>query len=373
MLTRFCQWVVLSLFAQADVVVGRDLTVSDPTFYRDVVFSGSLGLGESYMNGKWDTDDLAGLILKLSTCAELVRIKWWLSWISPFEMLRQLLWRVINPQSLSRSRKVGEQHYDLSTEMYEKMLSRPMMYTCAYWKDVDTLEAAQTQKVELVCRKLQLEAGDEVLDIGCGWGDLAIHMAKEYGCRVVGLTISREQQLYAQERARVAGVEDRVSFLLEDYREHKASYDKVVSLGALEHFGVDNLGLFFNIVEQRLRSGGLALIHSITGRTTTGHGDPWFHKYIFPNGAIPSYSVWVNAVSTAPLEIEDVQALGTDYGKTLRAWYDNFNAKCDMPERFTRMWHYYLQASESQFRCRGLNLWQMVLSKGRRERYDAPR
>jgi len=373
MLTRFCQWVVLSLLARTNIVLGRDFTVADPTFYRDVVLNGSIGLGESYMNKKWDSPDLASFIEKVATSPLLMRVQWWLSWCYPFEVLRMLLWYVLNPQSITRSRVVGEQHYDLSTDMYEKMLSLPMMYTCAYWKDVDTLETAQLQKMDLVCRKLQLKAGERVLELGCGWGAFAIHAAKKYGCMVTALTISREQQRYAQEQAVVAGVADRVTFLFQDYREHRGVYDKVASIGLLEHAGWSNAQGFFEVVEQSLAPNGLACIHSIVGRTNTPYGDPWINKYIFHGGAIPSYASWVTALREVPLEIEDVHSLGTDYARTLRAWYDNFNAKCEMSPRFTRMWHFYLQVSEAQFRCRGLNLWQMVLSKGRRERYDAPR
>jgi len=283
--------------------------------------------------------------------------------------------RCFNLQTLLGSRKVGKEHYDLDPVMYEKMLSFPMLYSCAYWKGVETLEAAQHQKIMLLARKLQLTPDSSVLDIGCGWGDMAITLAKEVGCCVTGITISEQQLRIAQQRAEDQGVSDRVTFILQDYREHRGVYDRVVSVGMLEHVGIGNLTTYFQCVKRFLRPGGLAVIHSITGRTNGLVGDPWVSRYIFPNSAIPSHEAWISALRPVDLEIEDVQCLGCDYSRTLAAWYSRFEAHCayHLPPKQERQWRYYLKVCEAQFAIRGLQLWQVVLSNGRTERYDAPR
>jgi cyclopropane-fatty-acyl-phospholipid synthase len=373
MLTALCKRAVVYLFQKADVVVGRDITVRDETFYYDVATKGSLGLGESYTAGKWSSPNLVEVIQKLSTSPTLQQAKYWMSWLYPLVWVRTILMMVFG-QSREEAREVGKQHYDLSTTMYEQMLGTPMQYSCAVWKNVETLGDAQLQKMELLCRKLGLNEGERVLDIGCGWGDLAIYIAKEHGCFVTGITISEGQRAYAEQKAIQAGVEDRVTFMLCDYRDHNIMYDKIVSVGMLEHCTRSNLPGYFQKVHDLLRPGGLAVIHSITKRKCDRDIDPWISKYIFPNSAIPSNSTWVNALRLVPLEIEDVQNIGPDYAKTLHAWYDRYRTLCNQSDpRFSRMWQYYLNVCEAQFLVRELNVWQMVLSKERMERYDAPR
>lgn len=367
------EYIITQLFNRAGLRHGVDFTVHDQSFYRDLILKGSLGLGESYMAGKWSSPDLVAFIAKLTSSEWLMRLSYWLSWLYPLELLRTIITSIFG-QTRSEARVVGQQHYDLSGEMYEQMLGTPMLYSCAYWKNVDDLDSAQLAKMDLLCRKLDLVEGEIVLDIGCGWGDMAIHMAKEYGCRVVGLTISAGQKEFAENRAEQAGVSDKVTFLLQDYRDHVGSYDKIVSIGMLEHVTYSKLTCYFQRVHDMLKPGGLAAIHSITGRTCNAVGDPWISKYIFPNSAIPSYSAWISALRPVPLEVEDIQNLGPDYAKTLHAWAENYDRLCDKPDsRFVRMWNYYLSVCEAQFITRGLNLWQVVLSKNRAERYDAPR
>ena len=375
MLTWACQCLVWYVLQSAGLVLGRDYVVHDKRFYRSLVFGGSLGLGESYMRGDWSSPDLRGFFVKLCSSSYLQWIQQVWGWVSPLEWWRWFTSHYFNSQTLIGSRKVGKEHYDLDHTMYERMLSTPMLYSCAYWRNVETLEEAQHQKIMLLGRKLQLTSGMSVLDIGCGWGDLAITFAKEFGCTVTGLTISEQQRKVAEQRAEAAGVSDKVVFILQDYREHSGLYDRVVSVGMLEHVGFHNLTTYFQCVKKFLREGGLAVIHSITGRTNTSIGDAWTNRYIFPNSAIPSHDAWITSLRPVELEIEDIQNLGHDYSRTLSEWRKRFDAQCanELDLHFVRMWHYYLTTSEVQFAIRGLQLWQVVLSNGRRERYDAPR
>jgi cyclopropane-fatty-acyl-phospholipid synthase len=371
-LAWLCQRVVTYVLLLAGLEVGKDYTVNDPHFYRDVLFRGSLGLGESYMAGYWETPDLVDFFVKLCSNQPVARIGYWVSWCYPWEWFRTAWIWLWGAQDIEGAKEVGRKHYDLSPEMYEKMLDTPMQYSCGYWRGAETLSEAQIGKMELLARKLKLAPGQQVLDIGCGWGDLAIHLAKKYSCHVTGLTISAKQRETALERATNAGVADRVTILLEDYRQHQGTYDRIVSVGMLEHTQISNLPLYFTCVERLLRSGGIAVIHSIANRTNTDVGDPWISRYIFPNSAIPSYSAWVNALRQVPLEIEHIQNIGPDYARTLAAWRERFNQLClsGLSETFIRMWNYYLTVCEAQFRIRSLNLWQMVLTKGRQDRYD---
>ena len=369
------KWILKWIFSLAELEEGRDYVVRDEEFYRNVVLRGSLGLGESYVRGEWSSPDLLSFFMRLCSSPHVRYIQQVWGWISPTEWWRWLTSYYFNPQTLIGSRKVGKEHYDLDPSMYEKMLSTPMMYSCAYWKDVTTLEQAQHQKIMLLARKLQLSADSTVLDIGCGWGDMAITLAKEIGCNVTGITISEQQLRIARQRAEDQGVGEKVKFVLEDYRQHKGVYDRVVSIGMLEHVGVNNLTEYFHCVRSFLRVGGLAVIHSITGRTNGLVGDPWIGKYIFPNSAIPSHQAWISSLRPVELEIEDVQNLGIDYARTLDAWRDNFINHCsqNLSRNSERLWVYYLTVCEAQFRIRGLQLFQMVLSRERVERYDAPR
>lgn len=373
MFTSLCKAGVSYLFQRAGIVVGKDIIVADDSFYYDVAVKGSLGLGEGFVSGKWTTPDLVSTIRKLSDSPLLTKVQYWLGWLYPLQWLKSLVLLVLG-QTRAEAREVGSQHYDLSTAMYENMLGKPMIYSCGYWKGVDTLEDAQNQKMDLLCRKLQLKPGQSVLEIGCGWGDFAIYMANNYGVTVVGLTISENQRLTAEKRAKLAGVEDKVVFLLEDYRDHTLKYDRIVSVGMLEHVSSSMLSTYFQQVHDLLLTGGLAVIHSITKKQSTSIRDPWISKYIFPNSAIPSNSSWVSALNHVALEIEDVQNIGPDYAKTLHAWYDRYTRFCDMVSSENgRMWQFYLNCCEAQFLSRNLNVWQMVLSKQRLERYDASR
>lgn len=248
-----------------------------------------------------------------------------------------------------------------------------MNYTCGYWKDVVTLEEAQIAKLDLTCRKLLLEPGMRLLDIGCGWGGLAKYAAENYGVKVVGITISKQQYELATERCKNLPVEIR----FQDYRDVNEKFDRIASLGMFEHVGYLNYRKYMQIVHQCLADDGLFLLHTIGSNESTTQAMPWIAKYIFPNGMLPSITQ-IGKATEKLFIMEDWQNLGIDYYKTLLAWHQNFNAhwsslKANYDEKFFRMWNYYLLSCAGGFNTRMLQLWQIVFSKGLKTRYDAPR
>jgi len=337
-----------------------DIQVNDPKVYRRILTQGSLGLGESYMDGHWDAkalDELFTRILRFDLDEEL---SGWARVRLLGEVVRQSLF---NLQSISRAFQVGEQHYDIGNDVFTAMLDESMSYSCGYWFYANDLEKAQYDKLDMICRKLELKPGEHLLEIGCGWGGLARHAAKYFGVKVTGITVSREQQRLAQERC--AGLP--VNITLMDYREIQGQYDKLVSVGMFEHVGPKNYQTFFDVMNRLLKDDGLFLLHTIGIHATSRTADPWIDKYIFPNGKLPSAQEITAAVNQRFL-IEDWHNFGKDYDRTLMAWWGNFDRawpelseKYDM--RFYRMWRYYLMSCAGFFRSRNGQLWQLVLSK----------
>jgi cyclopropane-fatty-acyl-phospholipid synthase len=349
-----------------------DIRVHDAAVYRRILRQGSLGFGEAYMDGLWDSgclDDTMTRLIRLDAGERLRGIAALRAALASAEDL------LVNRQSRRRAFQVGEHHYDIGNDIYQAMLDPTMSYSCGYWRDAQTLEEAQQAKLELICRKLELAPGERLLDIGCGWGGLAEHAARHYGVEVYGITVSREQLRLAEERCRGLPVE----FHLMDYRELKGRFDKVVSVGMFEHVGLKNYPIYFRTAAEALADDGLMLLHTI-GSSLSGRGtDPWVHKYIFPNGALPS--VRQLGASIEPwLVLEDWHCFGRDYDRTLHAWWQRFDAawpslKGDRyDERFYRMWKFYLHLFMGYFRSRRGQLWQLVLSKPTRTAlYRAPR
>lgn len=346
-----------------------DIRIHNEKTYDRVFSQGSLGLGESYMDGWWDVEKLDEFFYKIFTSNLDKKIN-----LSPKLVFHVAKSRLLNMQSKSRAFKVGEEHYDLGNDLYEAMLDKRLVYTCAYWKNAKSLDKAQEAKLDLVCKKLQLKKGDKILDIGCGWGSFAKFAAEKYHVKVIGITVSKEQAELARKLCKGLNVEIR----LQDYREVNEKFDHIVSLGMFEHVGYKNYKEYFKIVEKCLKPNGLFLLHTIGNNISTFKGDPWIDKYIFPNGMLPSIAQ-ISKASEKLLILEDLHNFGPDYDKTLMAWFNNFNKnysklnKEKYNERFYRMWKYYLLLCAALFRSRKIQLWQIVFSKDRLEKYEAVR
>jgi len=325
-----------------------------------VLAHGNLGLGESYMDGLWTCErldqlfdrllrsDIASRVRSLSTAWYHLRARW------------------LNLQTEHRAWQVGRQHYDLGNAFYAAMLDRRMTYTCAFWGDASSgapdLDTAQEHKLELVCQKLGLQAGMHVLDIGCGWGSFMKYAAERHGVRCTGVTISAQQA--ALGRTLCKGLP--VTFELMDYHHLNTRFDAIVSLGMFEHVGQKNHGVYMDVVKRCLAPDGLFLLHTI-GRNEAGHGtDPWIHKYIFPNGELPTIAQ-IGQACERRFVVEDLHNFGADYDRTLMAWHERFEAAWprfaeQLGESFHRMWRYYLLSCAGAFRARDVQLWQWVLS-----------
>ena len=356
---------VEALLAEADVRPGGDrdwdLQVHDRRLYARLLARGSLGLGESYMDGWWDARALDELMVRLLRAGLDRRVH------GIGEIRDVLLVRLANPQTPRRSREVARRHYDLGNDLYAAMLGRRMVYSCGYWREAADLDAAQEAKLDLVCRKLRLRPGMRVLDIGCGWGEALEYAARRYGIEGVGVTISAEQAAHA--RRLCAGLP--VEIRLQDYRELDEPFDAVFSIGMFEHVGVRNYREYFEVVRRCLvaradAEPGLFLLHSIGGNVSVRRTDPWIARYIFPNSMLPS-AAQVTAACEGLFVIEDWHNFGAVYDRTLQAWRDNIEAAWERldaryDERFRRMWRFYLAGAMATFRCRRSQLWQIVLS-----------
>ena len=356
--------VLCDLVAQAGVQFNGsnpwDIQVHDPQFYSRVLAEGSLGFGESYMHGLWDCEALDELSHRLLTINVDEQLGGWARLMLIGEALRE---RLFNMQSRQRAFQVGERHYDIGNDVFTAMLDPTMSYSCGYWEHADTLEQAQQNKLDLICRKLELKPGERLLEIGCGWGGLAHYAATNYGVEVVGVTVSREQQQLARERCK--GLPVQIDLI--DYRDVEGLFDKIVSVGMFEHVGPKNYGIYFDTALRLLRDDGLFLLHTIGNYKRLRNVDPWIARYIFPNGKVPSAGEVATALNDRFI-IEDWHNFGQDYDPTLMAWWHRFNAAWPQLEDrydklFYRMWRFYLMTCAGYFRSRQGQLWQLVLSK----------
>jgi cyclopropane-fatty-acyl-phospholipid synthase len=327
-------------------------------------------LGESFMRGGWDLPDLVDLMRHIFRESKQIPVTY--SKLSPRFLGFLVADRLRNTQINQGAYEVGRRHYDLGNDLFSAMLDRETMtYTCGYWKDAKSVEEAQVAKIDLLCRKLQLQPGMRVLDIGCGWGNFARYAAKKYGVSVVGLTISQEQAALARQRCQGLDVE----ILLQDYRTYEGVFDRVVSIEMIEAVGRKNMTTFFAMVQRSLRKGGLFALQAITAETfsrasavTLDQYILWLQKRIFPNGYLPNmYHVTSPALSG--MVIEDMHNFSFDYALTLRSWYERFESAWPQlaphyGDTFRRMWTYYLQGCEALFRERMVQLYQIVYSHG---------
>ena len=355
---------VRDLLADIDVEVGGsrpfDIQVHDQRFYKRVLAEGSLGFGESFMDGWWDSGDMAELIARIASGGLESKIR-----RSPKAVWEVVKARLFNLQSRSRSSIVGQDHYDQTLEAYRCMTDQWITLSCGYWKNATTLDEAQTGKLDLICRKIGVKEGDRVLDIGCGFGSFAKYASSTYGCEVVGINISPDQA--KQARKACEGLP--VTIINCDYRDvetytRDGNFDKGMSAGMFEHVGYKNLDAYFNAVDTVLKDNGIFCLHTCGSSYSTTHNDPWFDKYIFMNGMLPSIKQIGTAIEHR-FVMEDWHNFGYDYSLTLRAWYDNFHNNWTGPkeDEFYRMWKYYLLACAGWFQSRYAQLWQVVLSK----------
>lgn len=346
-----------------------DPQIKNDVFYKQVLTKGSLGFGESYMDGFWECGQLDELVSRLLSVDVNNRLK--ANWPMITITLASIL---LNRQKGKRAFKIGEAHYDVGNDLYKAMLDKRMVYTCGYWKEANTLDEAQEAKLDLVCRKIDLKEGDRVLDIGCGWGSFAKFAAEKYGAEIVGITVSKEQLALGQKNCEGLPVELR----LQDYRAVNETFDHIVSLGMIEHVGYKNYKEYLRVASRNLKDGGLFLLHTIGSKASAVSTDPWIEKYIFPNSMLPSLAQLTKAMEGSFL-VEDLHNFGADYDTTLMAWFENFDShwdtfKSQYNERFYRMWKYYLLACAGSFRSRQNQLWQLVLSKnGVRGGYESIR
>ncbi len=357
------QNIVANMLGLADIRIGRgqpqDITVHDPSMFKQVLSQGSLGLGESYMAGMWDCEKLDQFFYHVLKADLNHKIKPNLTLAAYY-----LKNRLLNLQKKKDAFKL--KHYDIGNNLYKAMLDKRMVYTCGYWDGANNLDDAQEQKLELVCRKIGLKPGMKILDIGCGWGSFMKYAAEKYGATCVGVTISQAQVELGQKLCEGLPVE----FRLQDYRDITGQYDAVVSLGMFEHVGAKNYKTYMEIANRSLKDGGLFLLHTIGSNSShpLAATDPWIKKYIFYHGALPSIKQIGEAIEGDLFITEDLHNFGADYDKTLMAWHQNFLAhwpklKEQYGETFFRMWNYYLLSCAGAFRARSIQLWQIVLSK----------
>jgi cyclopropane-fatty-acyl-phospholipid synthase len=344
------------------------IALSDPALHWKLALHPSLYLGEAYMNGtltmaQGSISDLLELCSKNTALRGVWRRRFW------GRLLIRIMHHLTQWNSLSRSHRNVTHHYDLARDLYKSFLDSDMQYSCAYFPTPDTtLDEAQTAKREHIAAKLLLKRNQKVLDIGCGWGGLAIDLARRSDVRVDGVTLSQEQLLFARERAEAAGMDHGVHFELRDYRKLDSTYDRIVSVGMFEHVGAPYYHAFFRKLHDLLTPDGVALIHSIGSMDGPGFGNSWIRKYIFPGGYAPALSEVLPAAEASGLIVTDIEILRLHYAQTLKLWRERFLQNWETishlyDDRFRRMWEFYLAGSEMAFRNGGLMVFQLQLAK----------
>lgn len=403
------------LLAHADIRLDGDrpfdIRVHDERLFDRVTAAGTLGAGEAYMQGWWDCEALDRLFARAIGAGLENRLR-----LNLYTLALTVRHTLFNMQSSGRAPMVARRHYDFGNELFEAMLGPNMNYSCAWWSGLEDvkkkkaslrataqarglsttgsgapapedctdglpacypqqpgarLEEAQNAKMELICRKLQLEPGMTVLDIGCGWGSLARYMARNYGCHVTGISISHNQIEWARQREQEAdgpAGPGRISWILGDYRDLRGEFDRIVSVGMFEHVGSKNYRRYFRTAREVLKPHGLFLLHTIGSLSLRAGCDPWISRYIFPNGQLPTLDAILRACQGL-FVLEDCHNMGADYDPTLMAWHERLDqglraGAFDLTDAEARMFRYYLLTCAAAFRCRDIELWQIVLSPG---------
>ena len=344
------------------------LHLHDDAILRALCLNPMLALGEGYMDQRISFPE-RGLLETLKLLQNNRSTGRLPGWLRALNAARYHMRRIIQLNRPAQARANVAHHYDISDELYALFLDADMQYSCAYFTDADlTLEDAQTAKKAHIAAKLRLRPGDHVLDIGCGWGGLALTLAQDYGARVTGITLSENQLRTARARAEKAGLENRITFRLEDYRHTKGAFDRIVSVGMLEHVGVPNYGRYFQRISDLLTPDGVALVHSIARSAPPVPHDPWLNKYIFPGGYVPSLSELARPMERAGLWQTDIEIWRLHYARTIRHWRDRFNAHHDRiraayDERFLRMFEYYFAICIIAFEDQKQAVYQIQLAK----------
>lgn len=353
--------ICLRILDDAQVPVNTDermsLRVHNERLWDRILHQRQLGFAESYMDGWWDCDAIDEMLTRLLSIDVLSILKPSLALAG-----RVAKSSLLNRQTKSRAFKNARHHYNFGNDLYSRMLDSELIYSCGYWKDASNLEEAQRAKLDLICRKLHLEPGMRILDIGSGWGGFLRYATSHYGVTAVGISPAENQIEYARTKSKDLPIE----FLQMDYRDLQGSFDRIVSVGMMEHVGPKNLKTFFNKCDELLAPNGVMLHHTISSNISKLVTDPFFDKYIFPGGVLPSLAQISSAIENKFI-VEDVHNFGPDYDRTLLEWHKNINSHwSEIPEyveRFRRMWNYYLLSSAAGFRARNLQLLQMVFRK----------
>ncbi|MDM9623651.1 cyclopropane-fatty-acyl-phospholipid synthase family protein [Rhizobium sp. S96] len=347
------------------------MRLTDKKLYRTLVFNAELAAGEAYMDGTMRFEE-GSTLRDFLTLFSINRLS--LGSYPIQKVLRAIKMRFRKRQQSNRKGEAQQNvahHYDLGNEFYKLFLDQNMLYSCAYFREPgETLEQAQRNKLRLLASKLGLKPGMKVLDIGCGWGDLALYLAAMEDVEVVGVTLSKEQQALASQRAQEAGLADRVRFELKDYRDVQGPFDRIVSVGMFEHVGVQHYDEFFKKLNALMPDDGLAVLHSIGHMSPPGMASAWLRKYIFPGAYSPALSEVFSVVEQNSLWVTDLEFLRVHYATTLAHWGERFEKNRDKvialyDERFARMWEFYLISAEMMFRTGSQLVFHMQLSRAR--------
>ena len=344
------------------------IQVHNEKVWDRVLSQKQLGFAESYMDGWWDCQELDVMLTKLLSINVLKLLK-----PSPALALHVAKSTFLNNQTKRRAAENAKYHYNIGNDLYSRMLDEEMVYSCAYWAHAQTLGQAQLAKFDLICRKLDLQPGMRLLDIGSGWGGFLRYAVKNYGVEATGISPADNQINLAREKSEGLGI----TFIQQDYRDLQGQFDRIVSIGMMEHVGPKNYKTFFQKCDELLTNDGRMLHHTISSNLTKQVTDPFFDRYIFPGGVLPSLAQIAGAVENV-FVIEDVHNFGPDYDRTLLEWQRNISSKwSEIPqydERFRRMWNYYLLSSAAGFRAGNLQLLQCVFQRvGQRPTYITAR
>jgi len=349
------------------------IDVRDATFYRAIAMNGSVGAAEAYIDGAWECDDLVGLVRLLVRNRDL--LDGMETGLARMGSLALRAWHALRRNTRDGARRNIAAHYDLGNDFFRLFLSDDLMYSSAMYAGTDdTLEQASTRKLERICRKLRLQPGDRVVEIGTGWGGFALHAAGRYGCHVTTTTISREQHALASERIAAAGLQDRVTLLLEDYRDLRGQFDKLVSIEMVEAIGAPNLDGYFARIGSLLAPDGLALLQAITIEdhryAQALRSVDFIKRHVFPGSFIPSVAALLaSKARSSDLALVHLEDFGSSYARTLQAWRERFLAQRTrvhaqgFDERFVRLWEFYLAYCEGGFRERSIGVAQMLFAK----------